>query len=662
MAKQNEYSAKDIQVLKGLDPIKKRPGMYTTTENPNHIAIEIFDNAQDEALAGFANNIIVESFEDGSFAIEDDGRGIPTDIHPVEKKPTLEIIFTSLHSGGKFDKEEDSAYQFSGGLHGVGVSVTNALSEWMNVTVWRNGYEYNISFVNGGDLAKPMTKTKLKENKDKTGTRVHFLPDGQYFDVPRISLSEMEKYLKSKAVLLSGKKITYKRPNKEDLVFEYENGLPSYLVEESGEETEWIGSTYYNQIYHQEKNGEMLKGEGIEVAFGWNNYASKRIKMSYVNLIPTPLGGTHDQGFSSGIFKAVKEYAERLDLIPKNLKLETSDITKNLSYILSVKLVETKFKGQTKESLTSKKAIKLVSDLVNDSVSLWLNDNPESAKEVVDLAISVAESRTKQNSRIDRKRYDVKNILPGKLADCTSNDLLKTELYLVEGDSAGGSAKQARDKETQAILPLRGKILNSWEATIEDVMQSQEVNNISISVGIEPHSFENMNKIDMSKLRYGKIVIMADADVDGLHIATLCQALFLKHFPALIYHGHIFVAVPPLFKIQAPPKKNDKSKNKTVQIKYAEDEREKELFITQFLEEGHNMKDILISRFKGLGEMSPAQLKETTMDIRSRKLIRVVVNNNKVTDEMFNNLLGKKNSAWRRNWLEENGDRAHDSN
>lgn len=661
--KKDQYQGDSIQVLKGLDPIKKRPGMYTSTENPNHIAHEIVDNAQDEALAGHADIIIVEAFEDGAFSIEDNGRGIPTDMHTTEKKTALELVFTEIHSGGKFDKSEDSAYKFSGGLHGVGVSVTNALSEKLDVTVWRNGYEHFLQFENGYVVA-PMTKIRLKENKDKTGTKVKFWPNPKYFNSPRISLSDMEKYLKSKAVLLSGKTIIYKRPNKNDLVLKYEHGLSGYLKEESGVEAEWIGESYYEEVSHSKTNSEFIKGEGFEAVLAWSNFVPKKIKMSYVNLIPTPQGGTHEQGLNNGVFKAVKEFAERLDLIPKSLKLEAADVTKNLSYILSVKMLDPEFKGQTKDSLNSKLGTKLVSDLLSDSLSLWLNDNPETAKSIVEISISSAEERLKQNNRIDRKKYETKNVLPGKLADCTSTNLEETELYLVEGDSAGGSAKQARDKKIQAILPLKGKILNTWEVNSDAVMESQEVYNISIAIGIEPHSVENMKEIDMGKLRYGKVVIMADADVDGLHIATLCQALFLKHFPALIYNGHIYIAVPPLYKIQAPPKKGDKSKVKIVQVKYAEDEKEKEKFVDEFLEQGFTSKDLLISRFKGLGEMSPAQLKETTMSIRSRKLIQVCINDEKATNDMFDNLLikHKKYVSWRRNWLEENGDRAHDSN
>lgn len=661
--KKEQYEGDSIQVLKGLDAIKRRPGMYTSTENPNHIAAEIIDNAQDEALAGYADKIIVEGFEDGSFSIEDNGRGIPTDIHPIEKRSSLELVFTEIHAGGKFDKSENSAYKFSGGLHGVGVSVTNALSEKLEVTVWRNGWEHFLQFENG-HVVSPIKKTRLKEDKDKTGTKVHFWPNAQYFTSSRISLSDMEKYLRSKAVLLSGKTVIYKRPSKPDLVLKYDHGLSGYLKEESGEEAEWIGEPYYEEAYHSKTNNDFIKGEGFEAVLAWSNYVPKKIKMSYVNLIPTPQGGTHEQGLNIGVFKAVKEFAERLDLIPKNLKIESSDVTKNLSYILSIKMLDPEFKGQTKDSLNSKEAIKLVSDLMSDSLSLWLNENPEIAKSIVELSISSAEERLKQNNRVDRKKYETKNVLPGKLADCTSTDLEETELYLVEGDSAGGSAKQARDKTVQAILPLRGKILNTWEVSVEDVMASQEVYNISIAIGIEPHSAENIKKIDMSKLRYGKIVIMADADVDGLHIATLCQALFLKHFPALIYFGHIYIAVPPLYKIQAPPKKGDKSKVKTVQVKYAEDEKEKEKFIDEFLSQGFTNKDLLISRFKGLGEMSPAQLKETTMNIRTRKLIQVCINDEKATNDMFDNLLikSKQKISWRKNWLEENGDRAHDSN
>lgn len=660
MSKSNtkkKYDEQDIDVLKGLEPVQHRPGMYTRTENPNHIIQEVIDNAQDEALAGFASAITVELHEDGSISVEDNGRGIPVGKHPKEGKPVIEVVFTILHAGGKFRKGEGQTYGFTGGLHGVGVSVTNALSDKLEVTVFREGYQHQLTFEKGA-VAVPLSKKKLsKEDADKTGTRVRAWPTAKYFESSKIDINELERYLRSKAVLLKGTVVTYKRPNHEPKVWSFPEGLAQYLQEQvAGSESEWIAPIFTTEKFYETSTESFDQGEGFELAIGWA-YQGRANKESYVNLIPTRDGGRHETGMKVGLLEAFRVVGERLGMFPKGIRIENEDVLSSMSYVLSVKLLDPQFQNQTKDKMTSEKGQRLVAGLLRDEMELWLNDHPQHAKNLLDGMVASAISRSKTGAKTERKRTVGAAMLPGKLSDCQSKDVKSTELFLVEGDSAGGSSKEGRDRVNQAILPLRGKILNTWDVEAHVAMASEMISNIATAVGVDPHTRQNMASADLSKLRYGKVFIMADADVDGQHIQVLLLTLFLRHFPALLANGHIWIAQPPLYRVDAPSKKGSKGGPRKM---YALDEEELNEVTSMLDKEGVRKKEgdmtsgYSITRFKGLGEMNAEQLGETTMNAENRHAIKIVLNDAEQALKQFELMMGKKADP-RREWMEREG-------
>ncbi|WP_085247539.1 DNA topoisomerase IV subunit B [Gilliamella mensalis] len=621
---QSTYNAVDIEVLKGLDPVRHRPGMYTDTSRPNHLGQEVIDNSVDEAIAGYARQIKVTLYEDNSLEVIDNGRGMPVDIHPEEGVPAIELLLCRLHAGGKFSNKN---YQFSGGLHGVGISVVNALSKRVEVTVHRDGQVYEMAFENGNKVEDlHITGTCGRRN---TGTKVHFWPDEKYFDSPRFSVPRLSHLLKAKAVLCPGLEIIFKdKINKTEQTWCYQDGLKDYLMESvSGysllPETPFTGS-------------HVGETEAVEWALLWMPEGGELLTESYVNLIPTVQGGTHVNGLRQGLLEAIREFCEFRNLLPRGLKLTADDIWERCAYVISVKMQEPQFAGQTKERLSSRQSAAFVSAIVKDAFSLWLNQHVQIAELLAEMVISSAQKRLKASKKVVRKKLTSGPALPGKLADCSSQDLNRTELFLVEGDSAGGSAKQARDREFQAIMPLKGKILNTWEVSSDEVLGSQEIHDISVAIGIDPDSD------DLSQLRYGKICILADADSDGLHIATLLCALFVRHFRAMVEHGHVFVAMPPLYRI-------DLGK----EIHYALDEEEKEGILEQLKRKKGKPN---VQRFKGLGEMNPLQLRETTMDPNTRRLVQLSLDDTEQTMALMDMLLAKKRSEDRREWLQEKGD------
>lgn len=624
----NQYTSDAIEVLNGLDPVKRRPGMYTDTSRPNHLGQEVIDNSVDEALAGHATKIEVVLHLDNSLEVTDDGRGMPVDIHPEEGIPGVELILTKLHAGGKFSNKN---YQFSGGLHGVGISVVNALSRRVEVTVRRDGQVYDIAFEHGFKVEElKVTGTCGRRN---TGTRVHFWPDASYFDSANFSNSKLIYLLRAKAVLCPGLRIkfTNKQTNEVHEWF-YESGLTDYLKAAVGD----------NVMLPEELFVGSFKGkiEAADWAITWLPEGGESINESYVNLIPTPLGGTHVNGFRQGLLESMREFCEFRNLIPRGIKLSPEDIWDRAAFILSVKMQDPQFAGQTKEKLSSRQCSAFVSGIVRDAFSLWLNSNTELAESLAELCINNAQRRLKAAKKVARKKVTSGPALPGKLTDCSGQDPMRGELFLVEGDSAGGSAKQARDREFQAIMPLRGKILNTWEVDASQVLASQEVHDISVAIGCDP----DCN--DISELRYGKICILADADSDGLHIATLLCALFLKHYRILVEQGHVYIAMPPLFRI-------DIGKD----VYYALDEAEKEGILDRISAENKKGK-VQVTRFKGLGEMNPLQLRETTMDPNTRRLVQLTIDDVEETDSLMDMLLAKKRSPDRKSWLEDKGDMA----
>ena len=622
------YTASDIEVLSGLDPVRRRPGMYTDTTRPNHLAHEVIDNSVDEALAGHCENISVTVFKDGSLQVEDDGRGMPVDIHPKEKISGVELILTRLHAGGKFN---DQTYKHSGGLHGVGVSVVNALSKNLECWVRRNGKEYNISFA-GGRL-----KSKLEVvgdvSKSKSGTTVRFWPDPQYFDTDKFAVPRLKQVLRAKAVLCPGLRVTLlNEHNGEKDEWFYTGGLHQYLAEELGK-GQWLpAETFYGT--------RDIDGGTVDWAFAWVLESAQAVTESYVNLIPTIEGGTHVNGLRAGASDAVREFCEFRNLVPRGLKLSPEDVWDGVSFVLSVKMREPQFAGQTKERLSSREAAGIVQGLIKDAFALWLNQHSEAGEQIAQLAIASAQQRLKDSQKVARKRVVAGPALPGKLADCVSQDPARGELFLVEGDSAGGSAKQARDRVTQAIMPLRGKILNTWEVESGAVMQSQEVHDISVALGVDP------GVGDLTNLRYHKICILADADSDGQHIATLLCALFLRHYRPLVLAGHVYICMPPLFRIDAGK-----------EVIYAIDEAERERAIKRIAADNPRTKPV-VTRFKGLGEMNPLQLRETTMAPSTRRLVQLTIAAKDDTDQLVDMLLAKKRAADRRQWLEDNGNLA----
>ncbi|MGS8101964.1 DNA topoisomerase IV subunit B [Providencia sp. PROV_01] len=625
---QSSYNAEAIEVLSGLEPVRRRPGMYTDTSRPNHLAQEVIDNSVDEALAGHASHIEVILHADQSLEVIDDGRGMPVDIHPEMKVSAVELILGQLHAGGKFSNKN---YQFSGGLHGVGISVVNALSKRIEVTVRRDSQVYQIAFENGDKVEDlHVIGTCGKRN---TGTSVHFWPDGSYFDSPKFSVTRLTHNLKAKAVLCPGVKITFKdKLNNTEQSWCYSDGLTDYLME-SIDGLEALPP----KPFTGEFSGET---EAAQWALLWLPEGGELLTESYVNLIPTALGGTHVNGLRQGLLDAMREFCEFRNILPRGVKLSADDIWERCTYVLSVKMQDPQFAGQTKERLSSRQCAAFVSGVVKDAFSLWLNQNVQVAEQLAEMAISSAQRRMRAAKKVVRKKLTSGPALPGKLADCSSQDLSMTELFLVEGDSAGGSAKQARDREYQAIMPLRGKILNTWEVSSDEVLASQDVHDISVAIGIDPDSE------DLSQLRYGKICILADADSDGLHIATLLCALFVRHFPTLVKAGHVYMAMPPLYRI-------DLGK----ETFYALDESEKNAVLERLSRKRGKPN---VQRFKGLGEMNPLQLRETTLDPNTRRLVQLIIDdeNYQETLAVMDMLLAKKRSEDRRNWLQEKGDMA----
>ena len=624
----NAYDAASIEVLSGLDPVRKRPGMYTDTSRPNHLAQEVIDNSVDEAMAGHAKIIEVTLYKDGSLEVSDDGRGMPVDIHPGQGISGVEVILTKLHAGGKFSNKH---YQFSGGLHGVGVSVVNALSRHLEVWVKRGGAEYNIAF-KGGEKVSDLEQVG-KVGRQNTGTRLRFWPDPKYFDSPKISLPSLRHVLRAKAVLCPGLTVRlHDERSDEREEWCYQDGLQDYLLEslhgaERLPDTPFIGSL---QSAH----------EAAEWALVWLPQGGEGVAESYVNLIPTPQGGTHVNGLRMGLTEAVREFCEFRNLLPRGVRLAPEDVWERCAYILSVKLEDPQFSGQTKERLSSRECAAFVSGVVKDAFGLWLNQHTDTGEKIAALAIQSAQNRLRAGRKVVRKKVTSGPALPGKLADCSSNDPARSELFLVEGDSAGGSAKQARDRIFQAIMPLRGKILNTWEVDSAEVLASQEVHDISVAIGVEPGS----DRLD--GLRYDKICILADADSDGAHIATLLCALFLRHFLPLVQNGNVYVAMPPLYRVDVGK-----------QVFYALDDAEKQGVLDRIAAEKVKGK-VSVQRFKGLGEMNPLQLRETTIAPETRRLVQLTIDVGDDSHQVLDLLLAKRRAADRRAWLERKGDLA----
>ena len=621
----SQYTAEDIEVLTGLEPVRKRPGMYTDTTRPNHLAQEVIDNSVDEALGGHASEIDVCLNKDGSVTVTDDGRGMPVDLHPGEKKPGVEVILSMLHAGGKFS---DKNYQFSGGLHGVGVSVVNALSSALEVVIRRDGNIYSMTFAGGEKKTELVVVGSC--GKRNTGTALTFTPDPQYFDSVNFSVSRLRHVLRAKAVLCPGLRVKFKDEKKDETEeWYFEDGLKDYLAD----------ATIDFPVIPEEPFVGSFSGsnEGVDWAVQWLPEGGDSTAESYVNLIPTIQGGTHVNGMRTGLLDAMREFCELRSLLPRGVKLAPDDIWERCCYVLSSKIGDPQFSGQTKERLSSREAAAFVSGIVKDAFSLWLNQHTEEAEKLAELCIANAQGRLRLAKQVTRKKVTAGPALPGKLADCSGGDPSRGELFLVEGDSAGGSAKQARSREFQAILPLRGKILNTWEVDSQEILASQEVHNISIALGVDPASD------DLSGLRYHKVCILADADSDGLHIATLICALFVRHFRPLVAAGHIYVAMPPLFRVDVGK-----------EVFYALDEAEKQGILDRIEAEKKKGK-VNVQRFKGLGEMNPLQLRETTMDPDTRRLVRLVLDAGDGTNEMMDMLLAKKRAPDRKAWLEEKG-------
>ena len=640
------YTAESISVLKGLEPVRHRPGMYTRTDHPLHIIQEAIDNAADEALGGFCKRIVVTLHVDGSVTVQDDGRGIPVEIHPAEGVPTVEVVFTQLHAGGKFNKNDGtSAYRFSGGLHGVGVSVTNALSTRLEVEVVRDGGRFRLAFA-GGTVIEPLQRVG-DTAKRASGTRLRIWPDPQFFDAPNIPIPELERLLRSKAVLLPGLEISLSLEGGETKTWCFANGMQQYLAEQI--DGDLAAPIFTAEKYAAAGDENFPAGSGAAWAICWS-VEGNLARESYVNLIPTPAGGTHETGLRQAAFDAIKSFAEHHAMLPKGIKLAADDVFSRASYVLAARVLDPSFQGQTKERLNSRDAVALVSRMVRDPLELWLNEHPDDAKKITELAIKAAQARSRAGQKVEKKKQSGVAILPGKLSDCQSEDISRNEIFLVEGDSAGGSAKSGRDKEVQAILPLRGKVLNTWEVEPGSLFANREVHDIAVALGIDPHLPDAPDTV-LDNLRYGKVVIMTDADVDGSHIRVLLCTLFYRHFPKLIEHGHLYFAQPPLYRLDVPAQGKKRPSRKL----YALDDAERDALLDRVKLDGIKPESVDISRFKGLGEMNPEQLWETTMSPDTRRLMRVRLPQEDDAKPVMNMLMARNESAGRRAWMETNG-------
>ena len=650
----NDYSEASIRVLKGLEPVRQRPGMYTRTENPLHIVQEVIDNAADEALAGFCREITLTLHADGSVSVDDDGRGIPVGLHPEEKVPVVEIVFTRLHAGGKFDKAAGGAYSFSGGLHGVGVSVTNALSKRLEVTVWREGAAHEIVFA-GGDVLKPIASRVPVRGERRSGTRVRCWPDPKYFDSALIPPGELVHLLRSKAVLLPGIRVTLvdEKAGRQQS-WHYADGLRGYLGEalQAGSGATPVIPFFEGEQYTAAGHETFAEGEGAQWAVAFTDEGAP-VRESYVNLIPTSAGGTHEAGLREGLFNAVRSFVELHSLQPKGVKLLPEDVFARASFVLSARVLDPQFQGQIKERLNSRDAVRLVGSLVRAQLELWLNEHVEYGRKLAELAIRQAQIRSRAAQKVEKKKSSGVAVLPGKLTDCESTDLSRNEIFLVEGDSAGGSAKMGRDKEFQAILPLRGKVLNSWETERDRLFANNEIHDIAVAIGVDPHG--PGDSPDLSGLRYGRLCILSDADVDGSHIQVLLLTLFFRHFPKLIERGHVYVARPPLYRVDVPA-----AGKRPLRKLYCLDDGELRHVEDKLRKDGVREGSWTISRFKGLGEMNAEQLWETTMNPDTRRLMPISLGSfgAAATVERFTMLMGKGEAAARRAWLEEHGHEA----
>jgi topoisomerase-4 subunit B len=641
------YSEASIRVLKGLEPVRQRPGMYTRTDSPLHIVQEVIDNASDEILAGCATRIDVTMHKDGAVSVEDNGRGIPVGMHPEEKQPVIELVFTRLHAGGKFEKGGANAYSFSGGLHGVGVSVTNALSSRLEVTVWREGRVHTIVF-SDGDVRTPLASRVAKSSEPTSATRVTVWPNGKYFDTVQVPSDELERLLRSKAMLLPGAEVTltFERDGRRQS-WRYEGGLSQYL-EQSLDSTA-VAPMFEAEGYAPDDDQTWAPGEGARWVLAWTEDGATT-RESFVNLIPTPAGGTHEAGLREGIYHAVRAFVEAHGLLPKGVKLLPDDVFGRTSFLLSAKILDPQFQGQIKERLNSRDAVRLIASFVRPPLEFWLNQNPEYGRRIGELAIRQAQTRAREAQKVQKRKGSAVAVLPGKLTDCESTDLGRNELFLVEGDSAGGSAKMGRDKEYQAILPLRGKVLNTWEVERDRLFANAEVHDIAIAIGIDPHGPHDA--VDLGGLRYGKICILADADVDGAHIQVLLLTLFFQHFRRLIESGHIYVARPPLFRVDVAAQGRRPARRL-----YCLDEAERDATLAKLRDEGVREGAWEIGRFKGLGEMSAEQLWETTMSPDTRRLLPIGLGSLPAPDtsKAMTMLMGRGEAPARRAWLEEHG-------
>jgi topoisomerase-4 subunit B len=646
---QKVYDASDIDVLEGLDPVRKLPGMYTRTESPLHITQEVLDNAVDEAQNGHASKVSLTVHKDGSISVADNGRGIPVGLHPKLGIPAVVLAFTKLHAGAKFRK--GNSYARSGGLHGVGVSVTNALSHKLEVEVKREGKVYKVSFVEGDREISPVEQ--IGECGPRTsGTKVRFWPDAKHFDTGNLPLAKLEHLLRAKAMLLPGITVSYvNEVTGAEQTWCYQEGLKAYLKERM-EGLEQVGDIFKGEGHLKVADGEdVVAGDGAAWAVAWTTEAGKG--ESYVNLIPTPLGGTHEAGMRTGLFEAMRDYCEHHALLPRGITLQAEDVWSRAHFVLSAHIVNTQFQGQTKDKLTSREVVRVVSSVVKDPFMQWLLANPDSGKKIAELVIKQATARLRSGKVVEKRKSSGVATLPGKLTDCQLTDIARNELFLVEGDSAGGGCKVARDRVYQAILPLRGKVLNTWETERDRLFENNEVHDISVALGIDPHDVEAPASV-LDNLRYGKVIILSDADVDGSHIQTLLLTLFYRHFPQLVTRGHVFIAKPPLFRVDAP----SKGKGRPAQKIYCLTEQERDDNVAQLQRDGFRLEQLTVSRFKGLGEMNPDQLKDTVLSPDTRLLLPVTVGEMKDVNRIFTLLMGKGEASARRSWLEVRGKEA----